>query len=116
MTLRLACLMTLFLPVAGFVPSVTQLRPEADRTMYGAGTNSCTQWTEARRGDSWFTAGQWVLGFVSAANQYSTVPPAKAEARDMARWVDDYCREHAESDVADAGKGLVELLLAGQQP
>ena len=62
------------------------------------------------------TAGQWVLGFVSAANQYSTVPPAKAEAREMARWVDDYCREHAESDVAEAAKGLVELLLAGRQP
>lgn len=83
-----------------------------DRTIYGAGTNTCAQWSQARDGgDGWFTAGQWILGFVSAANQYARIPPARSDARWMARWVDDYCREHADHDVAEAAHELVEALL-----
>jgi hypothetical protein len=83
-----------------------------DRTIYGAGTNSCAQWTKTRDGgEGWFTAGQWILGFVSAANQYAKVPPARSDARWMARWVDDYCRDHADQDLAEAAHELVEALL-----
>ena len=89
---------------------------EAGRTIYGAGTNSCEQWTDARQRDTWFTAGQWILGFVSAANQYSRIAPVKATARDMARWVDDYCSTNSTSDVAAAAEALVELLVNGRQP
>jgi hypothetical protein len=87
-----------------------------NRTIYGAGTNTCSQWTESRTGEGWFTAGQWVLGFVSAANRYSKTPPTKSDARSMARWVDDYCRDHADRDVADAAEALVEALMTAKLP
>jgi hypothetical protein len=83
-----------------------------DRRIYGAGTNSCGQWTEARKGDDWFTAGQWVLGFVSAANQYSKTPPGKSDSRSMASWVDDYCYTNPDHDLSDAAQGLVAFLLS----
>jgi hypothetical protein len=101
-----------FLVAAAVLAASVGLIGQDDRTIYGAGTNTCAQWTQARdAGENWFTAGQWILGFVSAANQYAKVPPARSDARWMARWVDDYCREHADHDVADAAHELVEALL-----
>jgi hypothetical protein len=98
------------------IAALAQGGREADRTIYGAGTNSCSSWTEAREGDMWFTSGQWILGFVSAANQYSKVPPVKTDARSLASWVDDYCRENPMSDLADAARELVDRLVAGTAP
>lgn len=98
------------------VLAITQAGGDADRTIYGAGTNSCGLWTDAREDDTWFTSGQWILGFISAANQYSKVAPAKTDARSLASWVDDYCREHPASDLAGAARELVERLVAGTYP
>lgn len=92
------------------------LSGQSDRTIYGAGTNSCAQWTESRKSRAWFTSGQWVLGFVSAANTYSKTPPAKSDAQSMARWVDDYCRDHEASDLAEAAQQLTEALLTAKLP
>jgi hypothetical protein len=82
-----------------------------DRRIYGAGTNSCAEWTESRKGDGWITAGQWMLGYVSAANQFSKAAPALSDARSMARWLDDYCVESPEHDLSDATRALVDFLL-----
>jgi hypothetical protein len=89
-----------------------------DRRVYGAGTLPCTQWTKAREADtdSWSVMGQWILGYVSAVNQYSKVAPAQAEASAMARQVDAYCRTYPQDDVSDAARALVELLLSDAQP
>ena len=94
------------------------LSSQDDRRVYGAGTSSCAQWTEARAidADAWFVTGQWVLGFVSAVNQYSKTVPAQVEARLMARQVDGYCRTYPEDDVSDAARALVEYLLSDTQP
>ncbi len=88
---------------------------QSDRTIYGAGTNSCAHWTETRKGNDWFTAGQWVLGFVSAANQYSRTPPAASNARTIAEWVDNYCQKHPADDLSDASQALVTFLLTSSQ-
>ncbi|MQA30021.1 MAG: hypothetical protein GEU82_09310 [Luteitalea sp.] len=110
-----ACVVSL-LAAAGSVVAVAQTGREANRTIYGAGTNSCSVWTEARQDERWFTSGQWILGFVSAANQYSKVPPTKTDARTVASWVDDYCYQHATSDLADAARELVDHMVAGTYP
>ena len=88
---------------------------QSDRTVYGAGTSSCAEWTEARQGERWFGTGQWVLGFVSAVNQYSKETPTQTDARSMASRVDAYCRAHPEDDISDAARELVEYLLSGGQ-
>lgn len=99
--------------VAASVTVFAQTRVDGDRTTYGAGTNSCGQWSEAREHDAWITSGQWILGFVSAANQYSKVAPTKTDARSLANWVDSYCAAHQTSDLADAARELVEGLVTG---
>jgi hypothetical protein len=87
------------------------LTGQAGGTIYGAGTNTCASWTESRKGDTWFTAGQWVLGYVSAVNQYAHTLPARTDSRTMANWVDDYCRENPDDDVAQAANALVDHLM-----
>lgn len=101
---------------AGTGQGFSQAGGEAGRTIYGAGNNSCAQWTAARDRDTWMGAGQWLLGFVSASAMYSKTPPAKAEARAMASWVDQFCLSHSGSDLSDAARELVELLISGKQP
>ncbi len=86
------------------------------RTIYGAGTNTCAQWTDARDKDTWLSAGQWLLGFVSASAMYSKTPPSRTDARAIANWVDTYCLSHSGSDLSDAARELVELLISGKQP
>ena len=106
----------LIIGTAVVVAAAVGLFGQDDRTIYGAGTNSCDHWTSARAGDAWLTSGQWILGFVSAANRYSKAPPTRSDARSMARWIDEYCRDHPTSDIADATQELVELLVSGRTP
>ena len=113
---RFAFAVLALVTVARSVAVFTQVGRDDERTIYGAGTNSCGHWADARERDTWLTSGQWILGFVSAANQYSKVAPAKADARSLASWVDDYCREHPTSALADAAGELVDRLVAGTYP
>jgi hypothetical protein len=94
------------------------LSSQDNRRVYGAGTSPCAQWTEARDADadSWFVQGQWILGYVSAVNQFSKATPAQVEASAMARQVDAYCRTYPQDDISDAARALVELLLSDSQP
>lgn len=62
------------------------------------------------------TAGQWVLGFVSASAVCSKAPPSKTDARAITAWVDKYCMDDTGKEVADAARELVELLISGRQP
>lgn len=102
--------------VAGTRAGFSQAGGESGRNIYGAGNNSCAQWTDARDRDAWMGAGQWLLGFVSASVMYSKAPPAKTDARTIASWVDKYCLSHSGSDLSDTARELVELLISGKQP
>ena len=113
---RSALLVILLVTVAASGTALTQSFNTAGRAVYGAGNNSCAQWTDARDHDTWATAGQWVLGFVSATAMYSRVSPAKTDARSIANWIDKYCLAHSGSDLSDGARELVELLLSGTAP
>jgi hypothetical protein len=80
---------------------------------YGAGAETCGKWTQARKGDGWFTSGQWMLGWVSAAQYYGrTLKPT--DSAGMAGWVDQYCSQHPLNTLAEASVALVEELTAKQ--
>jgi hypothetical protein len=102
----------LCLVCAGIAVGSLRLLSQGRGTIYGAGTNTCVSWTESRTNQSWYTAGQWVLGFVSAVNHYAPAAPVKTDARAMADWIDKYCLQHPDDDVADAAAELVDFLLA----
>jgi hypothetical protein len=90
---------------------------QGTRRIYGAGTNSCAHWTDSRqKNEGWVTSGQWLLGFVSAANVYASAPPSDTDSRAIASWMDSYCSTHADQDLSDAAQELVLFLMAGSRP
>ena len=108
----MACLAAGLL-AAGSVAVSTQ----GTRRIYGAGTNSCAHWTESRqKGEGWIMSGQWLLGFVSAANVYASSPPSDTDSRAIASWMDTYCSTHPDVDLSDAVQELVHFLMAGTRP
>ena len=73
----------------------------AERPVLGQGNISCSLWLEGRQTDSPSAASRtaWVLGFMSAFNQYgltserTDVSEGKSSEELMA-WIDNYCRQH----------------------
>jgi hypothetical protein len=73
----------------------------AERPVLGQGNISCSLWLEGRQTDSLSAASRtaWVLGFMSAFNQYgltserADVSEGKSSEELMA-WIDNYCRQH----------------------
>ena len=71
------------------------------RPVLGQGNISCSLWLEGRQTDSPSAASRtgWVLGFMSAFNQFGTtsertdVSEGKSTEELMA-WIDGYCRQH----------------------
>ncbi|MGA7022820.1 MAG: hypothetical protein WB036_08510, partial [Pseudolabrys sp.] len=71
------------------------------RPVLGQGNISCSLWLEGRQTDSPSAASRtgWVLGFMSAFNQFGTtsertdVSEGKSSEELMA-WIDNYCRQH----------------------
>ena len=71
------------------------------RPVLGQGNISCSLWLEGRQTDSPSAASRtgWVLGFMSAFNQFGTtsertdVSEGKSSEELMA-WIDSYCRQH----------------------
>lgn len=92
--------------VTAQTPTLTQ-RP---RIVYGAGTKSCVSWTASRKTPNWYVDGSWVLGFVSAASLYFTVPLRDTSSQDIAAWIDDYCLSHPDDDISDAAGLLLQAL------
>ncbi len=91
------------------LPSMGHSQQDAPRTFYGAGTSSCQTWAANRKASSndWYPAGNWVLGWVSAANLYAQVPPRKTDARSIAALVDEYCSTYQQKDISDAAQAIV---------
>ena len=112
----LARIFSQVIPVCGGI-NLEYYFSRIDNSIYGAGTNSCQHWTESRqKGEGWVTSGQWLLGFVSAANVYATSPPSDTDSRAIAGWVDNYCGSHPDVDLSDAVQELVHFLMAGARP
>jgi hypothetical protein len=77
--------------------------------MYGVGAESCGTWLAERKGTNWYNEGQWVLGWVSAAGNY-TGHLRKSDSDALAAWVDKYCREHPLDNLTVAAGHLVDEL------
>ena len=89
-----------------------QALPQGQYKLYGAGTQSCGVWLEARRGVStnWTSLGQWALGWVSAVGNYGVRTLRQTDADAIAAWLDNYCATHPLDNLATAAAQLVEEL------
>ena len=89
----------------------------ADATMIlGSGAASCVTWNgDRQRNESRSQLNQaWVLGFVTAYNQYKPSPQdpmsKPADSKSLMVWVDNYCDANPLKDIFDAAKALIEDL------
>lgn len=85
------------------------------RAVLGQGNISCRSWLEGRQTDSPSAASRtgWVLGFMSAFNQYGLksqegdVSEGKS-TEDLTAWIDNYCRQHQDEDLHTASAAFVD--------
>jgi len=82
-------------------------------TALGQGTDSCTTWSNHRKAGDWSAPGAWLLGYLTAYNQFVWKGPDiadKNKAEEIYKWMDGYCTAHPLSDLtAAAGQLLVFL-------
>jgi hypothetical protein len=96
----------------GFLSSQTT----AAEAVLGQGNIPCASWVESRREDNPLAATRtaWVLGFVTAFNQYGSKPEGDVSGgKDtevlMVR-IDDHCRLHPLDNLYNASVTLVDEL------
>jgi hypothetical protein len=96
----------------GFLPS----QATSEEAVLGQGNISCSSWIENRRDDNPLAATRtaWVLGFITAFNQYGAKPQRDVSGgKDtevlMAR-IDDHCKQHPLDNLYKASAALVDEL------
>jgi hypothetical protein len=87
--------------------------PQGDFTSLGQGTVSCANWTGHRKAGDWSPLGAWILGYLTAVNQFvwkGQDIADKNKVEELYSWMDGYCGSHPQSDLtAGAGQLLVTL-------
>jgi hypothetical protein len=85
--------------------------------MLGAGKVSCSEWKTLRDSNEYFSAGNWVLGFLSGTawdsgrNILSGQQPSR-----LFVFIDNYCEPHKQETISDAAVALAYFLLGTEQP
>ena len=80
--------------------------------MMGAGNVTCKEWAQLRASTEYFSAGNWVLGFLSSTawnTGDNILSGKKADGLFMA--IDKYCSEMPKQTIADAAVELTSHLL-----
>jgi len=108
----LAAVAALVLAAAG-----AQARPAQDGgfTVLGIGAHSCGSWVSDRKANGWAAVVDeaWVVGFLSAYNQFGPAPDDIAAGTDVAGatgWIDNYCTQHPLETISLATQALINEL------
>lgn len=76
----------------------------------GQGNVSCTSWLENHASNDARTA--WILGYVTAFNQYGSSKPSDVSQgttiEEMMDFIDKYCRNHRTDNLYAASAALIE--------
>ena len=83
------------------------------RPVLGQGNISCSVWLEGRQADSPGAANRtgWVLGFISAFNQYAWEGIDVSEGKgteELMSWIDNYCRQHQSDHLHMASQAFID--------
>jgi hypothetical protein len=89
--------------------------PEGRYAVFGTGSMACWEWIDAWRGTQASTArlNQWVMGFITAFNAFQHSGQNVLEGQDPGvaiQWIDTYCHENNDANVAEAAVKYMELL------
>ncbi|MEA1889844.1 MAG: HdeA/HdeB family chaperone [Pseudomonadota bacterium] len=85
--------------------------------MMGAGNVTCKEWTQLRVSTEYFSAGNWVLGFLSSTawNTGKDILSGK-KAETLFKAVDQYCSKEPDQSIADAAVELADHMLDKASP
>jgi len=111
MTVRLPVLLLL---AASFPIATASL---ASVKMMGAGSVTCKEWTALRTSTEYFSAGNWVLGFLSSTAWNSgedILTATKADA--LFNSVDGFCSKYPKQTISDAAIELANHMLDKASP
>jgi len=83
------------------------------RPVLGQGNISCSSWLEGRQTDSPSAESRtgWVLGFMSAFNQYGAQGADVSEGKsteELMSWIDNYCRKHQDDHLHMASQAFID--------
>ncbi len=85
----------------------------ANDAIIGAGATTCGKWVKNRKTDAYYHQLNWVLGYISAYNNYVNTDSSEygvignADSDSIAAWMDNYCQKNPLDTIA---KGSVELI------
>ena len=102
----------LALVLATLIPGVSTSAPRTFEIL-GAGASSCGTWTQDRHDNQWGEDLEWVLGFMSAYNDYASADHQMTKGTDsagVAAWMDNYCQAHPLDTIADGTPPLIHVL------
>ena len=103
--------------LTGLLLTVTSMPATSSVRMMGAGNVTCKEWAQLRSSTDYFSAGNWILGFLSST-AWNTggdiLADKKAEVLFVA--IDKYCANMPELTIADAAVDLATHLLHKTQP
>jgi hypothetical protein len=100
--------------VAGsFLFLTTQIAAQEDAVL-GQGNVSCGSWLNDRKGHGTGASSRiaWVLGYVTAFNQYGSKPEGDVSGgkgtEEIMAWIDNYCGQHPSDNLYRASAALVD--------
>ena len=84
-----------------------------DLPVLGQGNLSCNSWAERRAGDAIDAATMtaWVLGYMTAYNQYGADPKVDVSegqhTEELTKWIDEYCHKNPTDSFYSASAALI---------
>ena len=80
--------------------------------MMGAGNVTCKEWSQLRISTDYFSAGNWVLGFLSSTAWNTGDDILSRKKPDVLfKAIDDFCTRMPEQTIADAAVELSNFML-----
>jgi hypothetical protein len=98
---------------AAILLTLTMQVAAQDLPVLGQGNLSCGSWAERRLGDGIDSATMtaWVLGYVTAFNQYGADPKVDVSGgqntEEINKWIDDYCKQNGSASLLNASAALL---------
>nr|AFI78564.1 secreted protein [uncultured bacterium ws633F6] len=85
--------------------------------MMGAGNVSCKEWSQSRISMEYFSAGNWILGFLSSTawNSGDDILDGK-KADILFNAIDEFCTKKPEQTIAEAAVELANHMLDKTSP
>jgi hypothetical protein len=107
--------MTIFVGYLFGLPILPSAYAAGTIEVMGAGAKSCGSWVSDRSNNAAWTDGSWVLGYVTAEEEDSSMAETgsvsvNTDADGLFGWLDDYCRANPTESIHQAAAALIQAV------